>query len=446
MPLFLRAVAGGFALLLALASAADAGVFNPTTYMLENGLKVVVIEDHRAPVVTQMVWYKVGAADEGRGESGLAHFLEHLMFKGTEKVPPGEFSKIVGRNGGRDNAFTTQDYTGYYQNVAADKLDLVMGMEADRMVNLRLDVNSVSTEREVVLEERRQRTDNDPGSQLYEQMQAAQFLASPYGTPVIGWAHEIKALDREAAIAFYKHYYEPNNAILIVAGDVEPEAVRALAEKHFGPIPRGREIHRSRPQEPPQIASRRVTLSDPRVQQPALRRSYLAPKRDHEHPIPAVALDLFSEILGGGSISRLYQELVVKRGLAASVGTSYSAYSVDDDTFSIYATPVPGGDIAALEAALDETIAKVLNEGVTQAELDRARNSALASVIYARDDLSTGPRILGSVLASGYTVADIEDWPDEVAKVTVDDVMTAARQVLDIRRSVTGLLLPVEAK
>jgi len=446
MPKPLHAVAGGLMLLLAAESAAWAGVYDPATYTLANGLQVVVIEDHRAPVVTQMVWYKVGAADEGPGESGVAHFLEHLMFKGTEKIPPAEFSKIVARNGGRDNAFTSQDYTGYYQNVAVDKLDLVMGMEADRMVNLRLDVESVATEREVVLEERRQRVDNDPGSQLYEQMQAAQFLASPYRIPVIGWAHEIGALDREAAIAFYRRYYAPSNAILIVAGDVVPAEVRALAKKHFGPIPRGPEIRRSRTQEPPQIAPRRVTFADARVRQPSFRRSYLAPRRNHDDPIPAVALDLFSEILGGGSVSRLYQELVVKRGLAAGAGASYSAYSVDDTTFAIYATPAPGGDLAALEAAVDDTIAAVLRDGVTQAELERARNSALASIVYARDELATGPRILGSVLASDYALADIENWPDEVAKVTVEDVLAVAREVLDLRRSVTGLLLPAEAK
>jgi zinc protease len=422
--------------------AAAAGVFNPTAFELPNGLQVVVIPDHRAPVVTQMVWYKVGAADEGPGESGVAHFLEHLMFKGTERLAPGEFSRIVGRNGGRDNAFTSLDYTGYYQNLARDKLDLVMGMEADRMVNLKLDERSVETEREVVLEERRQRTDNDPASQLYEVMQATQYLSHPYGIPVIGWEHEIRGLNRAAAIAFYRRHYRPNNAILIVAGDVTVDEVKALAEKHFGPLPRGPETPRVRPQEPPQLAARRVVFEDARVRQPGLQRSYLAPRRDSANPLPTVALDLFAEILGGGSVSRLYQELVVKRGLAASASAHYSGISLDPTTFAISLTPVPGGDLAALEAALDETLAKVLADGITAAELERARNSSLASVIYARDNLGTGPRVLGTALASGFGIDDIEGWPDELAKVGAEDVMAAARQVLDKRRSVTGVLLP----
>ncbi len=202
--------------------------------MLANGMQVVVIPDRRAPVITQMVWYKVGAADEPQGKSGIAHFLEHLMFKGTEKIAPGEFSKLIARNGGEDNAFTTHDATAYFQRVAADRLALVMGMEADRMVNLRLSEEDVTTERKVILEERRSRVDNDPSSILSEEMGAALYLAHHYGIPVIGWEHEMKSLSREDAIAFYKQFYAPNNAILVVAGDVEPQAVIKLAQDTFG--------------------------------------------------------------------------------------------------------------------------------------------------------------------------------------------------------------------
>jgi zinc protease len=393
-----------------------------------------------------MVWYRVGAADEAPGESGLAHFLEHLMFRGTGRTKASEFSKIVARNGGNDNAFTAQDYTGYYQNVARDKLDLVMGLEADRMVNLRLDEEAVRIERNVVLEERRSRTENDPSSQLGEAMRAAQYMAHPYGIPVIGWKHEMERLNLAQAIAFYRRYYAPNNAILIVAGDVTLAEVRELAEKHFGAIPRGPEIARSRPQEPPQLAARRVIFEDARVRQPSFRRTYLAPSRSAGESEQAVALRIFSEILGGGTISRLYQALVVEQKIASGAGSYYHGLSFDRSTFGLYATPVPGGDVEALERALDTVLAQVLEGGITEAELNRAKNGLLASIVYARDDLSSGPRILGTALTTGLGIEDVESWPDEVERATAEAVMAAARAVLDKRRSVTGLLLPAPAK
>ncbi|NJM83889.1 MAG: insulinase family protein, partial [Tabrizicola sp.] len=225
-----------------------------TNFQLENGLDVVVIEDHRAPVVVNMIWYRVGAADEPAGHSGIAHFLEHLMFKGTDKVAPGAFSATVEAQGGDDNAFTSWDYTAYFQRVAADRLDLMMEMEADRMRNLRLLEEDVLTERQVILEERSQRTDSSPGSLLSEQMRAAQYLSSPYGVPIIGWRHEMAQLSREDALEYYERFYAPNNAILIVAGDVDPEEVRKLAEAHYGPLAPSAGISpRLRPQEPPQL-------------------------------------------------------------------------------------------------------------------------------------------------------------------------------------------------
>ncbi|MDP6346689.1 MAG: pitrilysin family protein [Alphaproteobacteria bacterium] len=422
--------------------AMSAGLFHPKVGSLANGLRIVVIEDHRAPVVTHMVWYRVGAADEPPGKSGIAHFLEHLMFKGTTKVGSGGFSKIVARNGGRDNAFTSHDYTGYYQNVARDKLDLVMSLEADRMVNLRLDPEDVETEREVILEERRSRTDNKPSAQLSEAMHATQFMAHPYGIPVIGWQHEIEALSREDALAFYRTYYAPNNAILIVAGDVTAEQVMALAETHYGGIPRADTPARRRPQEPPQLAARRVELRDARVNQADLRRSYLAPSRSAGETRHAVPLSLFAEMLGGGTTSRLYQELVVKRKLAASAGAYYSATNLDRRTFSLYVTPSPGVTVTAAEQAMDEVLAAVLRDGFEAAELARSRTGMLAAAIYARDSLFTSPRIFGDALTSGLTVEQVEGWPDEVRAVTMEQVMAAGRAVLDPRRSVTGLLLP----
>jgi zinc protease len=421
---------------------ARAGLFNPTTYMLANGLQVVVIEDHRAPIVSQMVWYKVGSADEPPGKSGIAHFLEHLMFKGTDDLPAGEFSKIVARNGGRDNAFTSYDYTAYYQNVAADKLDLVMRMEADRMADLAFDEESFETEKQVVLEERRQRTDNEPRSQLAEMARAVQWLNHPYRIPVIGWEHEIRGLSRDDALAFYGRWYGPNNAVLIVAGDVEPKAVRAMAERHFGPLARVDAPERKRLQEPPQLAARRVVMHDPRVRQPSLSRTYLAPSRTAGNSVQAVPLELFQQALGGGSTSRLYRELVVNRKLAVSAGAWYSGVSLDETTLGVYATPAPGVEIERLEKALDEVIAETLRTGVTAEELERARTGLLADAVYVRDDIGAAPRVLGAALASGLTVEQVEAWPELVEEATLEQANEAGRAVFDLRHSVTSVLLP----
>jgi zinc protease len=397
---------------------AMAGVFEPTTFELDNGLQVVVVENHRAPVVIHTVWYRVGAADEPPGKSGIAHFLEHLMFKGTPSVPSGQFSKIVARHGGRDNAFTSLDYTGYIQSISRDNLELVMRMEADRMVNLELSESDVLTEREVILEERRQRIDNNPSARMGEMAQAAQYLSHPYGIPVIGWEHEMAQLSREDALAFYKTYYAPNNAILIVAGDVTPDEVRGLAEKYYGPHKPNPDLKpRRRPQEPPQIAARRVV----------------------QHAVP---LQVLSEILGGGAVSRLYQALVVEQKVATVAGSYYDSVSLDASTFTVYGSPVPGGALEAVEKGIDEVLARLLAEGVTAAELKRAKDGLMAAAVFARDDLNQAPRVLGNALTAGLSVADVEAWPDKVAAVTADQVLAAAKAVLDERRSVTGLLLP----
>jgi zinc protease len=423
---------------------ARAAVFYPKTHTLANGLQVVVIEDHRAPVVAHMVWYKVGAADEPPGKSGIAHFLEHLMFKGTPKVPSGQFSKIIARNGGRDNAFTSQDYTGYFQNVARDKLDLVMGMEADRMTNLVLTAADVDTERKVILEERRSRTDNNPGAQLREAMSASQYLAHPYGIPVIGWKHEIENLSQADAMAFYRRYYAPNNAILVVAGDVEAPAVVALAEKHFGPLPRTLTPPNVRPQEPPQLAARKITFKDGRVRQASWQRSYLAPSRTAGESHYAIPLTLFADMLGGGTTSRLYRDLVVESKLATSASAHYSATGLDLGTFMLYATPSPGVSLETLEAAAVKTVASVLKDGLLATDLERSRTGMLAAAVYARDNLFTSPRVFGDALTSGLSVEQVESWPDEVRAVTLAQAMAAGRAVLKIRNSVTGLLLPAE--
>ncbi len=426
-------------------SSAQAAMFEPQTFTLANGMRVVVIEDRRAPVVTHMVWYKVGAADEQPGKSGIAHFLEHLMFKGTPSVPPGEFSKIVARNGGRDNAFTSQDYTAYFQNVARDRLELVMRMEADRMTHLRLTDKEVLPERDVILEERRSTLDNNPRSVLSEQMSAVQFMNHPYRKSIIGWEHEMRGLTTKDALEFYGKYYAPNNAILIVAGDINAKELRPLAEKYYGVIKAKAVVPRNRPQEPPQLAPRRISLTDARVRQPSWTRTYLAPTRTAGEKQHAIPLEVLSQILSG-STGRLDTQLVQGEGVATSAGSAYDDNAVDQSMFYLFASPKPGTDMAVLEAGIDKVIADLLDKGVTEEELARAKISLRASAIYARDDAASGARIFGAALLAGQSIEEIEAWPEMVAKVTVADVNAAARAVLDLRRSVTGQLLPKAEK
>jgi zinc protease len=421
---------------------AGAKVFSPTTFRLANGLEVVVITNMRAPIVTHMVWYHVGSADEPRGKSGIAHYLEHLMFKGTDQIKPGEFSRTVARNGGRDNAFTTHDYTGYYQNVAADRLALVMRMEADRMANLRLSDAVARPELDVVLEERRSRTDNEPSALLYEQVQASLFVHHPYGIPIIGWEHEIRGLDYRDALEFYRTWYAPNNATLVVAGAVTADDVRPLAEQYYGPIPARPVPARVRVAEPPHVAAVRLEMTSDRVRQPSWSRRYLAPSHHAGDTRHAYALQVLTEILGGGETSRLNRSLVVDRQLAASAGADYDATRLDLGSVTVYASPGPGRDIAELERAIEAEVKRVREEGVTDDEVARAKLRLQAATIYALDSLSTGARTIGAALSTGSTVDDVEAWPDRIGAVTPEQVRDAARAVLRDDLAVTSVLKP----
>jgi zinc protease len=429
----------------ALQRPAAAQVFNPETFTLANGLQVVVISNHRSPIITHMVWYKAGAADEVWGKSGIAHFLEHLMFRGTREIPPGEFSKIVARNGGRDNAFTSYDYTGYFQNVSRDRLELVMKMEADRMTGLALTDAVVDPERDVILEERRQVVENRPGSLLREQMNAALFLNHPYGRPVIGWEHEIRGLTRADAVAWYETHYTPNNAILIVAGDITVADLKPLAEKYYGPIPSRAVPQRVRPQEPPPRAARRIELKDQRVAQPSISRSYLAPSYAAGEKEHAYALQVLAELLGGAATSRLNRTVVLEQQLATSAGAWYDPTALDSGTFGVSASARSGVEIKDVEAALDSQIQKLLTDGASEDEVERAKQRMRAAAIYARDSLSTGARVIGAALTTGQTIADVEAWPQRIGEVTAAQVNAAARAILLPERSVTGLLLPKPA-
>lgn len=416
-------------------------------FMLSNGMQVVVIPDHRAPVVTHMIWYKVGAADEPKGVSGIAHFLEHLMFKSTDKIAIGEFSKIISRLGGQDNAFTGQDATSYHQRIAKDRLGTLMEMEADRMVNLRLTESEVLMERNVILEERRSRIENNPNAMFDEQMAATLYRAHPYGIPVIGWGHEMKKLSREDAMRFYQHFYAPNNAILVVAGDVTPEEVKKLAEETYGKIPANPEVnHRERPKEPPFIAARRLEYKDPRAGNASLHRYYVAPSYLTAEPGEAEALDLLFKIVADGATSRIYKKLVVDEKIAATSGGDYSGWGLDSGAISIYVVAADGVGLDTIEAKVDEVLDDVRAKGVTEAELARAKKTFLADHIYDSDNQARLARRYGWALVVGRKVDDIEDWPNAISKVTLQDVQNVAAKYLDMRRSITGWLLPEAAE
>lgn len=412
-----------------------------TSFTLDNGMDVVVIEDHRAPVVVHMVWYRAGSSDEPPGSSGIAHYLEHLLFKGTDTLEPGEFSATVAKNGGSDNAFTSYDYTAYFQRVASDRLGLMMQMESDRMVNLRLTEEDIATELNVIIEERNQRVENNPASLFREQKSALQYLNHPYGDPIIGWQHEMSNLGMEDALGFYKTYYAPNNAVLIVAGDVEPDEVRALAETYYGKIPANPDLpERSRPQEPRQMAERRMIFEDPRVAQPYVTRSYLAPERDSGEQEKAAALTLLAEILGGGTTSLMAEKLQFETQRAVNTAAYYWGTSLDDTTFTMVVVPAPGLTLQQAEDAMDEVIVSFLETGVDPEQLERIKMQVRASQIYARDDVGQLANRYGRALTQGLTVEDVQAWPDILQAVTPEQIVEAAREVFDRDKSVTGWL------
>ncbi|WP_424972555.1 M16 family metallopeptidase [Dinoroseobacter sp. S76] len=429
--------------LAALAASPLAASEDVTTYTLENGLEIVVIEDHRAAAITNMVWYRTGAADEPPGKSGIAHYLEHLLFKGTDELAPGEFSATVQANGGTDNAFTSWDYTGYFQRVAADRLDLMLKMEADRMVDLVLTEEVVAPELGVILEERSQRVDSSAGSLFGEQRRAAQYMNHPYAVPIIGWRHEMEQLTKQDTLDFYETFYAPNNAILIVAGDVEPEEVLALAETHFGPIPANPDLpERLRPSEPPQLAERRIAFADERVAQPYVIRTYLAPERNAGDQETAAALTLLAELLGGSSAtSFLGEKLEFETQRAVYTSAFYSGVSLDATTFGLITVPAEGVSLAEAEAELDAAVAEFMATEIDAEALDRIKMQIRASEIYGRDNVGSRARTYGTALTSGLTVADVQAWPDILEAVTAEDIKAAGEMVFDKRKAVTGWLM-----
>lgn len=426
-------------------------VFNAKSTLLDNGLQVIVVENNRAPVVTHMMWYKVGAADEPPGKSGIAHFYEHLMFKGHSHpelgtFEPGEFSRIVRSLGGEDNAFTSQDYTAYFQSIASEHLKKMMRMEAGRMRGLNIPQSEFDSENKVILEERAQRTDNDPRAQMAEQMNEALYPNHPYSIPIIGWAHEIEALTLEDAKSFYDAYYVPNNAVLVVSGNVKAEDVFEMAKRTYGLIERGPEPVRNRTISPPFISQTTVTLKHESIQQSVFQRKYRVPSY-RQKPAESLALQVLGSIMGGGASSRLYKNIVVEQKLATSVSFSYRSASWDDGSVSISATPAEGITLDAVAHAIEAELRNVIANGISEEELREAKLKLQAEAIYARDSLTGPAMIIGYSIVTGSTLDDIETWPAQIENVTTAQVQAVAAKYLNPDAPykyppVNGILLP----
>jgi zinc protease len=421
---------------------ASAGLFDASMFRLANGMQVVLIPDHRAPVVTHMLWYRVGSADETPGKSGLAHFFEHLMFKGTSDHPEDAYVRLIGRAGGDLNAFTSYDYTAYYATVGRDSLELVMALEADRMMNLALSEEQVQVERQVIVEERRLRTDNNPEALLHEQVMAALFLNHRYGMPVIGWMQEIRSWTLEDVLAFYRRWYLPSNAILVVAGDVALDHLQALAEKHYGVLPSAPTGDRKRALEPEHIAPRRVEMQDARIKHSLWMRLYLAPAYGTPERHRAPAVEVLAELLGGGPNSLLYKTLVRASGLAAEVSVGYSPEAIDQTTLAIVAVPALGVSVSDLEQAINREVRHIRGGAIDDADVQRVQQKMRAHAIRMRDGTLPAAQLLGAALSTGATLDEIDTWPARIAAVTPADVRAEAKAVLRDEASVTGVLVP----
>lgn len=429
-----------------MAPAATAEIAEDVTHFtLPNGLETVVIPDHRAPVVVQMLWYRIGSADERPGKSGIAHYLEHLMFKGTDKLEAGELSRTVTANGGMDNAFTSYDYTAYFQRIASDRLPLIMEMEADRMENLRIGEDDWQAERQVVLEERAQRVDSNPAALFAEERNAVQFYNHPYGRPVIGWRAEMEGLTRDDAIDWYDTHYSPHEAVLILAGDVTPERARELAEQYYGPIPaKGEPAPRIRPQEPEKRTARRMEMSDPRVAQPSMTRSWVVAQRKAGEQEQAAALTVLAELLGGSPQTSVLGRELALTGKALWVGAGYDGLSLDPTGFRISLMPAEGMTPDEAEAALQAALQRFAETGPDADDMERVQTRIRAARIYALDSAHGRAYDYGQGLATGLTVQDVNDWPQVLADVTADDVTRAARALLADPAHVTGWLFPAD--
>ena len=416
-------------------------LFNAKQFKLKNGLQVIVIENSRAPVVSQMIWYNVGSIDEKFGKSGLAHFLEHLMFKGTKKYPSGYYSKYISKNGGTENAFTSFDYTAYYQIVPTEHLEKIVELEADRMTNLTLTDEQVETEKKVILEERYQRIDSKPSAILDESIRKSLFPNHTYGTPIIGWEHEIKALTIDDVRKFYNDYYNPKNAILILSGDVSLKKAKEYSEKYFGKIKVKNQINinRIKLNDPVLRTNIRINYDDENVKQKIWKRSFKT--SSYKESIKnGIALDLGLKILTGGSTSILYRELVEKKKLVSSIGGYYQGMSRDKATVNFYAIPNENVEISNLEKQIYEIMKQSVVNGITEDRFILQKKKYEHESIYLRDSIFQPAQIVGEALSIGITLEEIESWDEFLNEITIDDVKNELKKFIKNNNYVTGLL------
>ena len=417
--------------------------FKPQHHILENGLEIIVLENNRVPAIAHSIWYKVGSADEPNGKSGIAHFLEHLLFKGTDKLKPGEFSKTIARNGGKDNAFTSKNYTGYFQLIHKSKLELVMSLEANRMKNIKLVEKEFENEKTVVLEERYSRVDNNPSALLSEQINAALYMNHPYKRPVIGWEHEIKNLSLNDVMKFYEKFYAPNNAIIVICGDVNFDEVVRVAKKYFGSIKPSKIDERSWTNEPTQHAPRGVVLKSKNTAIPVFKRYYLVPTYTKSKK-EALALEVFTEIFGDPLTGMLFEEFVKNKKLARSASAYYYSDGFGDTSFTISIVPKKEVTLDDIASHLDKYLHEIEKKIISSDELTKVKKRLVNETIFAQDSLYMGMRIFGSSLSTGYSLKDITDWPNDIQKVSINDLQNILLKTFDLNKSVTGYLLPIE--
>ncbi len=407
--------------------------------VLENGLKVLLLEEHKAPVVTVHVWYRIGARNEQPGATGLSHFLEHMMFKGTSKVGPGQFSKTVQKNGGRDNAFTSDDYTGYFETFASDRFELALELEADRVRGLLLDAKEVESEKKVIMEERRLRTDDDPVSALRETMEAVAFQVHPYRQPVIGWMSDLEALTREDLVRHYNTYYLPNNAVLIVVGDFKSDELLPKIRRVFGAIPRGPEPPKVRAVEPEQRGERRLVLKK-EAELPFVFMGYHVPDLKHSDNF---ALEVLAYILSGGKSARIYKSLVYDKQLALFAGGGYDRESIDPNLFSFYASVMPGKTAEEVERALTAEIERLKGDIVPDRELEKAKNQIEAGFLLGQDSVFN----LARQLAEYEIVAGWRTWEaylPGIRAVKAEDLQRVAKTYLTPDNQTVAVLIPTK--
>jgi zinc protease len=430
-------------LLVLLVGGAQAGVTDVT---LDNGMRVIVKEDRRAPVMVSQVWYRAGSMDEFNGTTGVAHVLEHMMFRGTQNVPPGEFSRRIAAAGGRENAFTSRDYTAYFQQMQKDRLELAMQLEADRMANLVISDELFAKEIQVVMEERRLRTDDQPQSVVYERLMATAYQAHPYRRPIIGWMDDLQNMTAQDARDWYANWYAPNNATLVVAGDVEADAVVALAKRYFGALP-ARALPERKPQaEPKQLGGKRIVVKAP-AQVPYLLMAWHAPKLvDWEKDTDPYALAILAGVLSGNDSARLQKTLVKTQQIAVNASAGYDAVARGPGMFMVDATPAPGKSVAELERAIRAELARVQKEGISEAELERVKAQVIAADVYQRDSLFYQAMQLGEYVTTGLPPEALMRRVDKLRAVTARQVQDAARQWLQDDRLSVGELDPQALK